>query len=233
MQDSWRSGQLDLSLLRAVEELSDQVPEATTTRATLVTQLPRRSGSTGSASGSVYEDRDGSLDILIRIEKYPSSIHTECEVPDEENGARQLFDSPWWPFQNGDEFKLGGWFIDSNTPKIKMNLYFNMGLGLGQKNKSDDVFKSDHSFQKLLNSMGNPLTEWKDGVINFKELDVDHPVVFHYHDLEPILTSFFKEPYFQNRLVFMPEKHVSPDNIRVFSEMHTGDWWWETQVCRS
>jgi len=95
MQDSWRSGQLDPSLLRAVQELSDQVPEATTTRATLVAQLPRRSGSTGSASGSVHEDRDGSSDIIIRIEKYPSSIHTECEVSDEENGVRRLLDSPW------------------------------------------------------------------------------------------------------------------------------------------
>lgn len=37
---------------------------------------------------------------------------------------------------------------------------------------------------------------------------------------------------FEGHAVFRPERHFTPDDRsqRVYSEMWTGDWWWDTQV---
>ena len=39
-------------------------------------------------------------------------------------------------------------------------------------------------------------------------------------------------PVFENSLEYAPQKQYmdKEGNIRVFDEMWTGDWWWNTQV---
>ena len=36
-------------------------------------------------------------------------------------------------------------------------------------------------------------------------------------------------------LVFAPEQHYTDDKktLRLYHDMHTGEWWWATQVCVS
>lgn len=43
----------------------------------------------------------------------------------------------------------------------------------------------------------------------------------------------YGDPQFTGILVFMPERHYAdPDmGVRLYHDMHTGKWWWETQVC--
>ena len=42
--------------------------------------------------------------------------------------ARYFIENLWVPFTNAKEFKLIQWFIQSETPKTKINDYYNIGL---------------------------------------------------------------------------------------------------------
>lgn len=56
---------------------------------------------------------------------------------------------------------------------------------------------------------------------------------FHYRDIIECIRALFGNPEFAHDLVFAPERHYtnSTQTRRVYSEMHTGDWWWSVQVC--
>ena len=55
---------------------------------------------------------------------------------------------------------------------------------------------------------------------------------FHYREAIPCIRALFGDPKFTNDLVFAPERHYADreKTCRVYSEMHTGDWWWSVQV---
>jgi hypothetical protein len=177
-----------------------------------------------------------------RIEQYQIELAIELDVPDALNKIKSLFKNPWQPFTDSQEFKLGGWFLDACVGKTQMNRFFNLGLAPSKWNCSDSELDSNtnfrlaYHFRKLLVAMnhnedyGDPMEQWRDGVVNYREADVDHPVTFHYRNLEPILKEFFSEPWFQDKLVFLPEKKIRADGVTMYTEMHTGEWWWNTQV---
>ncbi|KAH8976939.1 hypothetical protein EDB86DRAFT_3068209 [Lactarius hatsudake] len=54
---------------------------------------------------------------------------------------------------------------------------------------------------------------------------------FYFRDIIPCIRMLFGDPAFAGRLVFAPERHYKDANhtTQVFSEMHTGKWWWFVQ----
>ena len=54
----------------------------------------------------------------------------------------------------------------------------------------------------------------------------------HYRDILTCIRSLYGDPEFIQDLIFSPEHHYSDRDhtCRVYSEMHTGDWWWAVQV---
>ena len=44
--------------------------------------------------------------------------------------------------------------------------------------------------------------------------------------------ALYGDPDFVNTFVFAPERHYldAERACRIYSEMHTRDWWWEVQV---
>ena len=57
-------------------------------------------------------------------------------------------------------------------------------------------------------------------------------VKFHYWDILLSIQALYGNPEFARDLIFAPERHYlnSEKACRVYSEMHTGDWWWSVQV---
>ena len=51
-------------------------------------------------------------------------------------------------------------------------------------------------------------------------------------DALQIVASLISNPVFKNDIAYQPEKvyRDKTGKIRVYDEMWTGDWWWETQV---
>ena len=54
----------------------------------------------------------------------------------------------------------------------------------------------------------------------------------YYRDILECIRTLYGDPDFTEHLVFAPERHYTDQSktTRVYHEMHTGDWWWETQV---
>ena len=54
----------------------------------------------------------------------------------------------------------------------------------------------------------------------------------YYRDVMECIKSLFGDPAFTPYLHFAPEKHYTDDteDTRMYHDMHTGKWWWSTQV---
>jgi hypothetical protein len=54
----------------------------------------------------------------------------------------------------------------------------------------------------------------------------------YYRDVIECVKSLYGAPDFTKYLAFAPERHYSDEDemIRLFHDMHTGKWWWDTQV---
>lgn len=73
---------------------------------------------------------------------------------------------------------------------------------------------------------GRPAFRCQELVIGGERLE------FHYREVIPCIRALYGDPEFANDLVFAPERHYTnrEKTCRVYSEMHTGDWWWSVQV---
>ena len=56
---------------------------------------------------------------------------------------------------------------------------------------------------------------------------------FYFRDILECVKALFGDPDFAAHLVFVPERHYLDENRtqRLYHDMHTGYWWWDTQVC--
>jgi len=56
---------------------------------------------------------------------------------------------------------------------------------------------------------------------------------FYFHDILECVHSLYSDPEFAPILVFAPECHYADEDktIQLYHDMHTGKWWWQTQVC--
>ena len=66
-----------------------------------------------------------------------------------------------------------------------------------------------------------------------------HEIIFgdevcevYFRDTIACIRALFGDPSFAPYLIFEPEKHYTNDKktIRLYYDMHTGRWWWSTQV---
>jgi Plavaka transposase len=53
-----------------------------------------------------------------------------------------------------------------------------------------------------------------------------------FRDIIQCIKALFGDPDFAPYLVFLPERHYTNETrgCRVWHDMHTGRWWWATQV---
>ena len=53
--------------------------------------------------------------------------------------------------------------------------------------------------------------------------------MFYYRNIFDLVESIFSDPYLENDMVLTPSKYYRGTE-RIYSEMHTADWWHEMQV---
>ncbi|KAN0136583.1 hypothetical protein V8E53_005630 [Lactarius tabidus] len=53
----------------------------------------------------------------------------------------------------------------------------------------------------------------------------------HFREVIPCIRALFSNPNFASRLNLVPEQHYLDEDhtVQIFSEMHTGNWWWSVQ----
>jgi hypothetical protein len=73
---------------------------------------------------------------------------------------------------------------------------------------------------------GRPPFQCREFVIGGETLEL------HFRDVLSCIRSIYGDPSFACDLVVAPEHHYADRErtVRIYSEMHTGDWWWAVQV---
>lgn len=89
-------------------------------------------------------------------------------------------------------------------------------------------FKNSHELNKIIDTRlpGRPAFKREEIVIADQAFDI------YYRDIIQCIRALWSDPEFAPVLVFEPEHLYKDENreTRLYHDMHTGDWWWATQV---
>ncbi|KAG0632929.1 hypothetical protein HOY80DRAFT_854248, partial [Tuber brumale] len=137
----------------------------------------------------------------------------------------------WALFQNKTDFELAQWFIEAKVPKEHIDRYFKNGLG-PENSTIKSAYRLFHTVDELESGLG--MRSWKEGLdiedADGLELATSQRRFFYRNPLD-CAKYLLSQKCFAQDIVYAPVKDWDSETppARVYSEMHTGDWWWETQ----
>ena len=132
--------------------------------------------------------------------------------------------NPWEPFQTLHDFKLARWFIQSKVPRSRIDEYFATGLSTSRL----PSFSSAYKLEQCLNVV-DPFREflqWNEGTVH----DGEQSSIFFYRDIIGCIQYLLAQVAYKEDMVYAPIRETDSQGDRLYSEMHTADWWWEMQV---
>lgn len=155
-----------------------------------------------------------------------------------ENGIQ----NEWAPFSSRIEWELARWVkfrglsagafsellkIDGVSQLFALHLYPSNTLKL-----VDALGLSFSSSEELNRIIDKKIPN---GLPQFvrEEVELDgHKYEFYHRDIIQCIRALYGDPELADFLVHAPEKwYTGPDKkVRIYSEMHTGHWWWTRQV---
>ena len=74
----------------------------------------------------------------------------------------------------------------------------------------------------------NDQPQWRCGTVNFH---LQQGCVFYYRDIKSTIRYVLRQRTFAEHMIYEPVREFDAEGNRVYTDMHTGDWWWQTQVC--
>jgi hypothetical protein len=143
------------------------------------------------------------------------------EDPEESQRHRRAV-NPWSPFENEREFRLAEWFIVHKISKTGIDDYFKQGLG----KPGHREFRSSYTLRKKLDRLLS-LPRWQGADAIFNNGD---KATFYYRDPIKCMEYLLSQQLYKKDLHYAPVKEYNSGGERLYGEMWTGDWWWETQV---
>ncbi|KAG7096157.1 hypothetical protein E1B28_006830 [Marasmius oreades] len=173
---------------------------------------------------------DERLRNAIHIEKFPSAlagapIHQrrqdndlryQADVSDETNNLYAPCSSRLeWEFVRWA--KLRGPGATAMTELLKID-GFSERLGLS--------FTTNNGLNTLIDTLPDRPRFCREEI-----LIAGHSFEFYYRNIIDCIKALWGDPEFAPYLVFAPERHYQDreKEVRLYHEMHTGDWWWEIQ----
>ena len=139
-------------------------------------------------------------------------------------------------FQNALYFKLARFFYTVHVPKARIDECFKDGF-LGWKSDTQRSplapmyrirfsFRSAQGFYRKLNDMISD-SAWKNGFVDFR---LGKGTEFWYRDILQVLKYLLRRKSFAPHMFWVPVKNFDGQHERVYMEMNTASWWWDTQV---
>lgn len=174
-----------------------------------------------SSAGDIIPDRERQ-DEEEQIEIYPDAGKPMGPVPDYENHA--CLDQPFYPFANARAFSTANEMIQNNWSDKQIDRWFNGG---NQPNSADLGFQSAHLLQKHLDGMDGHLPRYTSGKVTIG----GRRQKFYVRDPVQCAAYLIKQRCYRKYLSYAPRREYTGGDTRepVYSEMCTGNWWWETQ----
>lgn len=69
--------------------------------------------------------------------------------------------------------------------------------------------------------------QWMTGEVDFH---LQKGCRFYYRDISSCIRYLLRQKAYSDSLVYEPIREYDMHGKRVYSEMHTATWWWDTQV---
>lgn len=190
---------------------------------TSVRFAPRRFVPEG-VSQTLREDSDVEEDEEYFTDYHPSAGTTYGTTPGY-NTQGDVLDNPWHPFKSALEFSQVRHFVDCDTADRKINEWFNMGLC---QDPSQFYTTSAETIKNRLDLMDPDMPSFKE----VKKITEHGNRLWYYRDAIECVKYLFKKRYHKPYTVYAPVKIYNNRHRedRQYSEMHTGDWWWDLQT---
>ena len=137
---------------------------------------------------------------------------------------KAMKDDLWSPFSSEDDFNLASWFVRGKIAKSQINDYFAKGLG----SRGAGSFRSAYTLRKhleVLDPFGEYLA-WTEATVD----DGKHETTCYYRNVVDCVRYLIRQVAYRLDMVYEPIREYNSSGERLYSEMHTADWWWETQV---
>jgi len=170
-----------------------------------VSHPPVRSGPSG------QETIPGSGRLLVEVADYP------------ELNKAMTYD-PWSPFSSEDNFNIASWFVRSKVAKSQIYTYLAQGLGVMHSRS----IRSTYSLRQDLD-VQDPFREylvWSEASID----DGRHGTTFNYRNIIDCVRCWICQVMYRADIVYAPIREYDSCGERLYSEIHTADWWWDIQV---
>lgn len=178
----------------------------------------------------------------------PSPVTSRTETPTEREPGKVVegnFDLPdagnaqqndWAPFGNEKEFRFAEWVVKHRISKTAVDELLKSPAFAG-----NHTFTSAYSLFKKIDNMSYELgmQTWKTGKVSFNRSDggnrfSDAPFTsFYYRNPVTCIEFLLRQSAFKEHMTYAPVREYNDENERVYSELHTGDWWWRMQVLQS
>ncbi|KAH9173949.1 hypothetical protein EDB89DRAFT_2152812 [Lactarius sanguifluus] len=135
-----------------------------------------------------------------------------------------LGQSIWAPFQSQGDWELARWAkMRGPTSSAVADL-----LAIPQLvDRLELSYRNPRELNNIIDQLpGRPPFKCWELLIS------DETLHFYYRDIVQCLRALYGDPEFARDMVFTPERHYTRHDrtCRVYSDMHTGDWWWAVQT---
>lgn len=175
----------------------------------------------------------------------PPPVVAHIETPTEREpgkvveGGLDLLDvettqlNDWAPFDNEKEFRFAEWVVKHRISKTAVDeLLKSPAFG------GNHTFTSAYSLFKKLDNMVYELGmhTWKTGKVSFNRSDTGNRISttaytsFYYRNPVTCIEFLLRQSAYKEHMTYAPVREYNDENERVYSELHTGDWWWRMQV---
>jgi len=137
---------------------------------------------------------------------------------------KAMTNDPWSPFSSENDFNLPSWFVWSKIAKLQSDGYFADGLG----NTDSRAFRSAYNLRQDLDIL-DPFREY----LVWAEASIDNgrpATTFYYQNIIDCVRYLIRQVAYSSDMVYAPLREYDSSGERLYSEMHTADWWWDMQV---
>ncbi|KAH9038021.1 hypothetical protein EDB83DRAFT_2228544 [Lactarius deliciosus] len=202
-------------------QLSPPPPSETLHPLTSPPNPPTRDGSDGNTTGSQAQVIVDSFPHGVPGTPTPDPFQGQSDYRSHEDA---LNTSVWAPFHSQCDWEIALW------AKIRRPTLSALTELLQIPEVTDRLgvsYSSAKELDRIIDALpGRPPFECEDFTIGGERLS------FYFWNVLQCIRTLFGDPEFAHELAFAPERHYSdPERTcRVYSEMHTGDWWWAVQT---
>ena len=182
---------------------------------------------------SYQETISYSVDTVLNTQKKHS--HLTDWLLSERNSNMKIMN--YYSFQSKTDYDYTLWLHETHTTNRSVNKFFK-DLWMSSMHSLLSFKNADRYIDKLHQisydiSEEEEKQEWRSQIFTVESVYdeiTDQKYIIQYYDVIDTLCFLLDHQSFYNNLIYASVQHYNDDAKWVYSEMHTEEWWWQTQT---